>query len=41
MQWPEAAVSINSIITATLIVIISILVWPRRRGSKKEAKTIT
>jgi hypothetical protein len=41
VQWPDAAVSINSIITATLIVIISILIWPRRRGSKKEAKTIT
>jgi hypothetical protein len=41
VQWPEAAVSINSIITATLIVIISILVWPRRGGSKKEVKTKT
>jgi hypothetical protein len=41
VQWPEAVVSINSIIIATLIAIVSILVWPGRKRSKKEAKVLT
>jgi hypothetical protein len=41
VQWPEAVVSINSIIIASLIAIVSILVWPGRKRSKKEAKVST
>jgi hypothetical protein len=41
VQWPEAVVSINSIIIATLIAIVSILVWPGKKRSKKEAKVLT
>ena len=40
VRWPEAIVSINSIIIATVITIVSILVWPRRKGSKKETKVL-